>query len=271
MKIIRKALEQLLLATRREQNINGKSQTQVDSCVLRLEDNVLSTTNIVKDGKTSLSRFSFTTDEQEDSLIPVADIERMLGVLKYHGDYVTLSVVGDEKNKVRVKSNKKQTTLVGGMKAKAYSNSQHILEEYEKQALSRAKQIKGNVYVLSDDDSTITPFFKVSLTASDLHDALRCDGMNGQKLNRYKFECDGDTLSVSVGDLFKGMTTSVLAENYAGKAFTATFEGGLENILKHYAGNVRLSFLDFSDFAQGTRLIMQFDNDDWVLQAGLLE
>lgn len=271
MKIIRKALEQLLLATRREQNINGKSQTQVDSCVLRLEKNVLSTTSIVKDGKTSLSRFSFTTDEQEDSLIPVADIERMLGVLKYHGDYVTLSIVGDEKNKVRVKSNKKQTTLVGGMKAKAYSNSQHILEEYEQQAVARAKQIKGNVYVLAEDAGVISPFFRVSLSASDLYDAVRCDGMNGQKLNRYRFECDGDTLTVAVGDLFKGMTTSILGENYASKKFTATFEGGLENILKHYSGNVRLSFLDFTEYGQGIRLIMQFDNDDWVFQAGLLE
>ena len=168
MKIIRKALEQLLLATRREQNINGKSQTQVDSCVLRLEKNVLSTTSIVKDGKTSLSRFSFTTDEQEDSLIPVADIERMLGVLKYHGDYVTLSIVGDEKNKVRVKSNKKQTTLVGGMKAKAYSNSQHILEEYEQQAVARAKQIKGNVQSVLKVQKVVLVLLNVSILTNVL-------------------------------------------------------------------------------------------------------
>ena len=267
MKIGRKALEHLLMATRREQHINGKAQPQVSSTVLSYKDGVVSTVNIVKDGKTSLSRFSFKAGEDEgENSIPVPDIERMLGVLKYHGDVVTLT---EDNGKVRVKSKNKQTTLVGGFDAKSYANSQLSLKQAAEAASERAAQIKDNVYLMRDG-STVSPFFSVTLGAADLYDAVRCDGMNGQKLNRYKFDCDGQTLTVSVGDAFKGMTTSVLGEDYAGKAFTATFEGGLENIFKHYSGDVKLSFLDFSEWEQGIRLIITFANGDWVFQAGVL-
>lgn len=266
MKIGRKALEQLLLATKREQNINGKNQSQVTSCVLSIKDGLVSTTCIVKDGKTSLSRFSFKTDGEGELSIPVPEIERMLGVLKFHGDYVQFKY---ENGKVRIRSNKKQTTLVGGFEAKAYANSQHTIEKYNEMAIERAKQIKDNVYIIKDGD-TITPFFTVTLTAADLHDAVRCDGMNGQKLNRYRFKSNGEELSVSVGDIYKGLTETVVAENYAGKEFAASFEGGLENIFKHYSGNVKVSFLDFSAYGQGVRMILNFDNGDWVFQAGVL-
>jgi len=266
MKLNRKALEQLLSATMREQHINGKAQPQVTSCVLRLKDGVVSTTSIVKDGKTSLSRFSFKTDEQNDSVIPVPDIERLLGTLKYHGDIVTLSL-NDEK--VKVKSKNKQTTLAGGMQSKAYANSKDSLLEFNEQALKRAEQIDGNTYILADGGK-ISSFFKVELPASELHDALKCDGMNGQKLNRYTFECTGDALKVVVGDVFKGQTECVLGDDYACDEFNATFEGGLENIFKHYSGSVTLSFLDFTQYKQGIRMIMQFENGDWVFQAGVL-
>ena len=69
MMLPRKALEQLLMATLREQNINGKSQDQVAGCVLSLSDNRVSTTSIVKDGKTSLARFSFELGEHEDETL----------------------------------------------------------------------------------------------------------------------------------------------------------------------------------------------------------
>lgn len=267
MKIGTKALEALLAATRREQHINGKAQPQVSSTVIDCTNNVLSTVNIVKDGKTSLSRFSFKLSEDTDAFsIPVPDIERMLGVLKYHGDHVSLSY---DDGKVRIKSKSKQTTLVGGFDAKSYANSQqNLLQAYEA-ALTRASQIKDNVYVLKDG-GTISPFFVVTLPASELYDAVRCDGMNGQKLNRYTFKYEGGTLTVSVGDVFKGMTTSVLGDDYAGDDFTATFEGGLENIFKHYSGDVKLSFLDFSEYGQGTKLIITFGNGDFVFQSGVL-
>ncbi len=271
MKVGRKALEALLTATRREQSINGKNQPQVSSTVLHYtpaDSEAIFTANIVKDGKTSLSRFSFKQEKAADkaTIIPVPDIERMLGVLKYHGDMVTLT---HDSGKVRIKSKNKQTTLTGGFDAKSYANSQHNLKEANNQAFERVKQIKDNVYHLQDG-SSIAPFYSVSLPSQEMYDALRCDGINGQKLNRYKFASDGAALTVSVGDVFKGMTTTTLVDDYAGKDFDATFEGGLENIFKHYSGDVKLSFLDFTEYGQGIRLIINFANGDFVLQAGVL-
>ncbi len=262
-----KALIQLLSATSREQHINGKAQKQVAGCILTLNDKVLSTTSIVKDGKTSLSRFSILTDSELTATIPVPDIERMLGVLKYHGDYVTLLYKSDT-GKVVVKSTNKQTTLVGGFDSKAFANSQDTLKEWHNKALERSHQIKGNVYKTGDGD-VITPFFVAELGANELYDALKCDGINGQKLNRYTFKVDNGSLLLSVGDAFKGQTTIDFGP-HTSKDFEATFEGGLEHIVKHYSNAIKLSFMDFSEYAQGTRLLLTMDNGDWVFQAGVL-
>ena len=264
-----KALEQLLSATSREQHINGKAQKQVSSCVLTLENNVLSTTCIVKDGKTSLARFSFVSSGGEGGreYIPVPDIERLLGVLKYHSGDVVMTYINDT-DSVRIKSKQKQTTLTGGWKAKAFANSQQSVKDWNAEAVKRAGQIKNDVYVMKDG-STRASFMSISLSCDDLYDALRCDGMNGQKLNRYTFTMANSEFSVSVGDAFKGTTTTNLGSS-VGNDFTATFEGGLEHILKHYSGDVKLSFLDFTKEGQGIRLIMTFGNGDWVFQAGVL-
>lgn len=268
MKVNNKILSHLLSATSREQFINGKNQQQVSSCTLMLKKSVLETVCIVKDGKTSLSKFSTKIDEQEDSIIPVPDIDRLLGVLKFHGDNVSL-FYDKAKETVLVKSSNKQTTLLGGFKSKAYENSRDTLEERQAEALNRAEQIQGNSYVVKDG-SKINPFFIAQIESSILWDALRCDGINGQKLNRYRFELKDGELSVSVGDHYKGMTESVLCDGYSGDDFVAEFEGGLENIIKFYSGKVDLNFLDFSEYNQGTRLILTFSNGDWVFQAGVL-
>ena len=268
MKVPRDLLIQLLSVTTREQSVNGKNQQQVSGCVLSLADKRLSTTSIVKDGKTSLSRFSFTCDDEGTQNIPVPDIERMLGVLKYHGDTVKLKY-NSEDGKVLIKSNKKQTTLVGGFDAKAFPNSRHTLHEWHKVATVRAEQIKDKVYVMSDG-TTRSPFFTMSVPSDVLFDALRCDTMNGQKLNRYTFSVTGGVATVSVGDHFKGATDTEIASGYSCDDFTAKFEGGLENIVKYYKGDVSMSFLDFSAEGQGTRLILSFGNTDWVFQAGVL-
>lgn len=268
MKIPRDLLLQLLGVTKREQTINGKAQAQVTGCVLTLGDKRLSTTSIVKDGKTSLSRFSFTCDDDSESTIPVPDIDRLMGVLKYHGEVVKLSY-DNETSKVLIKSKSKQTTLVGGLSAKAFPNSQQNLLEWHKASIERAAQIKGGSYVMANGE-TRSPFTTITVGSEVLHDALRCDGMNGQKLNRYTFTLkDGDVV-VTVGDHFKGLTETTIATGYSDDNFEAVFEGGLENILKYYKGNVSLYFLDFKNEGQGTRLIMSFDNGDWVFQAGVL-
>jgi len=268
MKIPRDLLLQLLSVTKREQSVNSKTQPQVTGCILVLGDKRLSTTSIVKDGKTSLSRFSFTCDDEDEDSVPVPDIDRLIGVLKYHGEMVTLSY-NNETAKVLIKSNKKQTTLVGGLAAKAFANSQLNLLAWHKNGVERAAQIKGNVYEMADG-KTRSPFATFKLSSEVLHDALKCDSMNGQKLNRYTFNLTDGEVTVTVGDHFKGLTETVIDKGYSDDNFSAIFEGGLENIVKYYKGDVSLAFLDFSPEGQGTRLIMSFANGDWVFQAGVI-
>lgn len=270
MKAPRDLLLQLLNVTKREQAINGKTQPQVTGCVLVLADNRVSTTSIVKDGKTSLSRFSFVWEQDGDELIPVPDIDRLLGVLKYHADVVVLTH-SRETGKVLVKSKNKQTTLVGGLDSKAFANSQQSLLEWHKASVERAKQINSEKRAYKLQNGAVrNPFCSFQIPATEVYDALRCDGINGQKLNRYTFTVKNELLTVSVGDHFKGLTDSELCKATNVKDFTATFEGGLENILKHYTGIMTLSFLDFREEGQGIRLLLSFANGDWVFQAGVI-
>lgn len=115
-----------------------------------------------------------------------------------------------------------------------------------------------------------TPFAVVSLDAKELYEALRCDAINGQRLNRYKFCTNHGSLSVTVGDPFKGETTTFLENDFPVEDFEATFEGGLENVVKHYSKHVVLNFFDFREEGQGIRLLINFDNGDWVFQCGVL-
>jgi len=110
------------------------------------------------------------------------------------------------------------------------------------------------------------------MDAENLFDALRCDEMNGQRLNRYRFIGEEDDFKVVVGDHLKGQT-EILLDNEKitpKKSFEATFEGGLEYVLKHYNGKVRLSFFDFTNIGQGYRLVLTFSNEDFLLQASVL-
>ena len=95
-------LRDLLIRTQRKCHIMGKGQNQVAACVLRCDEGVATTTSLVRDGKTSLSRFSIPCGEGTTAL-PIPDIDRILGVLKAHGDTVKLSVDG-VKSRILIKS-----------------------------------------------------------------------------------------------------------------------------------------------------------------------
>ena len=98
--------------------------------------------------------------------------------------------------------------------------------------------------------------------------------MNGQKLNRYKFSYVGaDTeLIISTGDELKGLTDTVfeVAHIDGVEDWEATFEGGLENVVKNLDGEIRLHFIDFRPEGQGIRLILDAWGDGYVFQASIL-
>ena len=267
MKVSAAALERLLKTTKRNQFVNGKEQPQVISCVLRSEGDSVQTTSIVRDGKTSVARFSIAGDGFP-ATIPIPDIDRLLGALKFHGQEVTLDVT---ENKLVVKSGNKTTTMSANSDGRAFPNNHTTIGEWEKNSQERAKSVDRNKYVLQDGNKKL-PFFTYNMDAENLFDALRCDEMNGQRLNRYRFIGEGDDFKVVVGDHLKGQTEILLdSEKTPSKnPFEATFEGGLEYVLKHYNGKVRLSFFDFTDVKQGYRLILTFNNEDFLLQASVL-
>ncbi len=275
----RDSLEILLNRVKRPQNIGGKPQDQVHSCILRLSDGRMSVTSLVKDGVSSVSRFSCEAVGENGvyGTYFVSDINTLLGVLKYHG--TDLSLDAHQPDKLRVKSSNKQTTLASSGEALAYPHSPKTLADWESQSVKVASSLKrkgetGNWYYEMRDGNKNHATHTFSVSATQLFEALRCDSMNGQKINRYTFHVDGDkeTLQVEVGKSLKGRTKSDLAcegqfRNYS--SFDATFEGGLEQLMSTVGGSVGLSFFDFSKEGQGRKLLIDFGNKDFVFQSAI--
>lgn len=259
----------LLKRTQRRCHIMGKAQNQVTACILRagFGDRV-TTTSLVRDGKTSLSRFSAGGTGTGAIIVP--DIDRLVGVLKAHGESVNLTALD---GRIRVVSGRKQTTLTANLEGLAFPHSRETIGEWEEKSRSRAKQIGDGWYHIINKDEKRKPFCSWTLDADAVYDAFACDGINGQTLNRYRFNADSSGISVITGTDLKGLTTSHLSlkgEKDA-KEWSATFEGGLENVLRGIKGDVRLDFFDFRDLEQGIRLVLQLPGGGFVLQAGVLE
>ena len=264
-------LQTLLDLTQRKQYVNGKAQNQVVACVLRLAGETLSTTSIVRDGKTSVAQFAVHGIGEEEG-IPIPDIDRLLGVLKMHGKKVNLQPLD---GKIRVWSGKKQTTLAANFNGLAYPHSRDTIGEWETKSLERAAQITAKGYQMMDGKTRVA-FDEITIDADILFEALRCDNINGQRLNRYSFERTSDgSLWLTVGDDLKGQTRTQLEhgdlpDGETTEGWESTFEGGLENVMKHYGSEpVKLLFYDFSPEGQGIRLSLHIA-DNFVFQAGVL-
>ena len=262
-------LQRLLELTKRPQVVAGKPQSQVVACVLDFNDERCTTTSLVRDGKTSLSHFGIPAEGTGQIAIP--DIDRLLGVLKYHGSDLTLQ---SEDGKLRIRSGSKQTTIISDAGGLAFPHSTETIGEWYDKSLGLASQIDQNGAYKLRDGSERKAFFTWAIDSTELFEAFRCDNMNGQKLNRYKVSYVGaDTqFIVSTGDELKGLTDSVFEVAHADgvEDWEATFEGGLENVLKHLDGEIRLHFIDFRPEGQGIRLILDAWGDGYVFQASIL-
>ena len=273
------ALRRTLELTQRKQTIAGKNQEQVTACILRSNGTLLSTTSLVRDGKTSLAQFNLPCDDSATAIC-VPDINRLMGVLNAHSSPVNIFTDG---NKIRVKSGSKQTTLTGDLGGLAFPHSTETIGEWESKSvdLSARLNIEEGSYTMMDGSSR-GPFCRFVVEAVELFEALRCDSINGQKLNRYRFRVDADGLFVEVGDDLKGRTISELL-SFADDESISTrntgydqhwewdFEGGLEGVVKPFSGEVKLNFIDFRPEGQGIRLLMVLPGNSWVFQAGVLE
>lgn len=272
-------LLRLLNSVRRKQYVNGKPFDQVTSCDLRVGDGQASVTTLVKDGKTSVCHLLMEVDDAEDTVnITVPDIDRLVGVLSAHKE--NLRIITNN-NKIVVKSSGKQTTLLSDPEALAYPHSSHTIGEWAKLSDERASSINMSSptpkYTLSNGGERES-MLSVSVSSDDLYEAVRCDSVNSQKLNRYTFDFSDNVLSVIVGDTLKGQTKSELDIEIIScqdsVPFDWTFEGGLEFILQQWTGyeeNCSIHFFDFRAETQGIRiLIILPDGNSWVFQAGVL-
>tara|TARA_R100001443_G_scaffold49985_1_gene62275 strand:+ start:1344 stop:2171 length:828 start_codon:yes stop_codon:yes gene_type:complete len=267
-------MKKLLEVTARKQFVNGKPQQQVIGCVLRgTQMDEVSTTSLVRDGKTSIAQFSTVCDWKDDEqAIVIPDIDRTLGVLSAHNGDITMTQDGGS---LRIKSKGKQTTIVAEPGSLAFPHTQETIAEWESKSLTLSEQVNEDAgsYKMRDG-SDRKAFFMAETSASILHEALKADNMNSQKLNQYTFRYDGqNVLYVQTGTDLKGQTETILNDDCQQQveSFEATYEGGLEQILSHYDGMVKLYFLDFRPEGQGIRLIVSFDNGDWVFQACVLK
>ena len=270
MKINRLLLEHMLAIVCRVQHINAKAQPQVESCIIEAGDNMARIYYLVKDGKTSVGHVSAPCETTEAESIPIVDIERLLGILKYHGKTITI-FHEEESGKVRIRSGKKRTTMLGTFEAKAYANSQSSISEWNAKARNLTGSItEENTYV-TQKGQIINPVYRFTVNSTELYEALRCDGINGQKLNLYNFISDDHNVRVNVGDYLKGKTSTILFQHEDDEApkFDVHFSGGLENVLKHYSEDVDIALFDFSEYGQGYRMVMRFSNQDLLFQAGV--
>lgn len=262
-------LRALLDTISRKQFINGKPQQQVVGCVLRpdVDGESVVSVSLVRDGKTSLGRFSTPAkwDANEQPII-VPDLDRLAGVLSAHSGEVTLT---QDEDVLRVKSGKKRTTLHAQKGALAFPHSTESIAQWEEKSLGLSEQITEEGYKMRDG-SLREPFFVFSTPTSELSDALKCDSINAQKMNNYTFKAQGGFFKLSVGDFLKGQTDITLSESEVVDDFETVFEGGLEHIVGAYSGEAHLHFLDFRPEGQGIRLVIRFDNGDWVYQAAVL-
>lgn len=270
MKTSASNLRNLLDTISRKQFVNGKPQQQVVGCVLRPDvdgENVVSV-SLVRDGKTSLGRFSTPAKwESNEQPIIVPDIDRLCGVLSAHSGEVFLT---QDEDVLRVKSGKKRTTLHAQKGALAFPHSTESIAQWEEKSLGLSEQITEEGYKMRDG-SLREPFFTFTVPTSELSDALKCDGINAQKMNNYTFQHDTGRFTLSVGDFLKGQTDIELCDDTGNQEnFETVLEGGLEHIVGAYSGESHLHFLDFRPEGQGIRLIIRFDNGDWVYQSAVL-
>ncbi len=288
-------LSTLLKMTQRPQTIAGKSNSQVNACMLTVAWPRIYTCSLVRDGVSSVSIFSQplsghaspkegeTTIESSNGQIPIVNIEDTLGALNHHSEKLTL--IHKEGSKLLVKSKSKQTTLTSNADALAFPHSPASLQEWYTKSVSIAgKVLSEGVYELNDGEK-VTPFHSYfNVDVNTLHEALRCVNMNNQKLNEYTFvgsnHTTKDGLKVITGNQLKGQTEYTLdfplgqdckvrkGGNYQG--FKATFGGGLDHIMRITRNSkADLHFVDLRDKGQGIKLIIELGEGDFLLQSSI--
>tara|TARA_A100001201_G_scaffold23240_2_gene26428 strand:+ start:22187 stop:22993 length:807 start_codon:yes stop_codon:yes gene_type:complete len=267
MKIEKSELERLLRNTQRMCNINGKPMPQVVGCVIECHENEAYTTNIVRDGKTSVSSFSIPCSDYDSGRYVIPDIAKALGVLKAHRGVVRLE---QKEDKLIFKSSNKQTTISADSRALAFPHTKKTIAEWHEESLDRMACIDdfGNYTMASGE--VRKPIANFELHGSDLRQAIEAGNINGQKVNRCAFWWDGSQLDITTGKQMLGETTTRLLDmewpHFPQIDFE--FEGGLENCLPN--GKINIFILDFTPEGQGYSMVIYGDDGSKIFQRGVM-
>jgi len=268
------SLKHMLVTTKRKQTVAGKAQSQVESCLLKIQANIASITSLTKD-LTGLTHVQCDANDDWNGTFPIPDIDRVLGILALHGANVELTYNAG-KNKLVFKSGSKQTTLDASPDALAFSHSQDTISDHTSRSNDLAGRINamGGVYTTADGGK-INSIACYTINSTEMFEALRCDNMNGQKFNRYTFSGEKKGLSVLVGDPSIGgeTLTKVTVEGLSPiepPKWEWSFDGGLDELFKQFSGPCNLHVFDFTEHGQGMRIAINFGNGSWAFQSGIL-
>lgn len=246
-------LRRLIERTQRIQNVGVRPVPQVQGTRITVKDGIASTCNIVRDGVTSIAKFS-TPVEGDDCEIIVASIPLLLGALSKHDKEVSLT---QKEGKLLIKSTGKQTTLLSDERAKAFSHTKKTIKEWADDSETRfssAIETNAGKYTLSSGD-IVEPCAEYEVDSNTFLNALNSGAMNNQKLNHYTLQDDGSMLTVKVGDVVKGESITSLCPSVKHE-FATIIGGGLENVLRTIVGKAKLSFIDLTPHGGGISLII---------------
>ncbi len=274
------SLQFLLKTMQRKQTVDGKGQNQVEGIVL-----LMPSTDDLNDKEQKMTCVSLTRDltgltcvggdYRTGYQIPIPNISQVLNILSMHQKTIAIEF-DSHKNLLTIESGRKRTKLEASLDAKAFSHSLDSLKEFEAKSwqLKSRIDLKTNLYK-AGDGTVFSPCYSIyGDDANDMYEALRCDTINGQRLNRFHFSCADSNVEVTVGDPAKGMTTTRFGEEYIHdntKGFNWDFDGGLDELFKGLGGRFAMHFFDFTEQEQGMRVLIKFlDCDVWAFQAGIL-
>mgnify|MGYP003134546746 CR=1 FL=1 len=280
------ALVHLLQKTKRPSYTGSSVADQVVACALipNVNNQTLSTISLVKDGVSSLSKFSCSAEITQDDYFYIPSITRVLGILKFHGGKITLTQTEDS---LKFKSNNKQTTIKTSQDCKVFSQSPLTLKEWTKQSIDRLESftevpsyVTKHIYqYVTKDGKNILPMFACKINGIDLFEAFRCGSINGQSADIVEFEYDKlnktEKLLVNSGSDLHGATTSEIPIQIdidwssPHDAFSCKYKGGLFHLFKHINEKITLMFFDFTEYGQGTGLLL-VSGSDMIFQASML-
>ena len=251
-------LQRLLEQTQRMALINNKMQPQVLGCVIDVKGTYATTTNIVRDGVTSISRFiaNLAPPEHGPEQVLIANISKVLGLLKKHSGVVEIYNT-DNKLRIRNKTGvKRQSTVISDSRAKAFPHINKSIAQWDKESNERFESALSDIskgkYNCSGGDGTVQAFFTLKIKAGLLLDALECGNVNGQKITEYLFCAHTGVIWVEVGDYMNGFVSTHIGPSH-NMDFVTSVAGGLDNVLRKCDKNeeVKLLFFDFKDQGAG--------------------